>query len=560
MKHPAHQYALDVSAGVFPACEMVTLACSRYLQDLENEDYEFRQSTAEAYIGFFSTCLTHTVGSYSGKPFLPLPWQQFILWNLYGFYLLDGSRRFNTAYISMSRKQGKTTLMAGMALAALVFDREPAAEVYSAATKRDQARILFDEARRMVMASPALRKHLTPSRHDITAPALNGKLTYLSSDGRTLDGTNPHTVIIDEYHAHPTDEVSNVLRSGMQARRNPMHLTITTAGLNKAVPCYALQATAKDILKGIKQDANYFVIIYELDEGDSWTDSKTWVKANPSLGHTISVEALKKQYQQALNMGSSYETEFKTKHLNQWTTAAATWIQDEQWTKGAGTVEMGGRCFGGLDLASVSDLTALVLLFPVEDEVEVKGFYWIPEATYNAAIESNPGHIYREFSQLPNFFITTGNVTDYSAIRRLITGVHLTPTGLEVEPGSLMEENEIIAIAYDRYNSTQIAIDLTDDGAPLAPYGQGFVSMSPGCKQLEAYVRSGRLTHDGDPVLRWALSNVELKTDPAGNIKPDKGKSKSGKIDPIAALVMAIGEKLRHGEEITDDMLKVYSL
>lgn len=560
MKHEAHLYALDVISGKIPACEMVNRACERYIRDLENPGYIFQENTARAYIQFFSTCLTHTVGSYSGQPFEPLPWQKFILWNLYGFYLPDGARRFNTAYISMSRKQGKTTLMAGIALAALVFDREPAAEVYSAATKRDQSRILFDEARRMVMASPALRKHLNASRHEIEAPAINGRLTYLSSDSRTLDGTNPHTVIIDEYHAHPTDEVSNVLRSGMQARKNPMHLTITTAGLNKSVPCYALQAAAKDILRGVKEDPNYFAIIYELDEGDKWSDSTTWVKANPSLNHTITLAALKKQYQQAVNMGSSYETEFKTKHLNKWTTAAATWIQDESWQKCGGIVETGGLCFGGLDLASVSDLTALVLVYPVEDTIEIKGYYWIPEATYNAAIESNPGHIYRNFKELDNFYITSGNVTDYSAIRRKVTGVYITPEGLEIDEDSLMHKNDIKAIAYDRYNSTQIAIDLTEDGAPLAPYGQGFVSMSPGCKQLETYVRGGRLVHDKDPVLRWALSNVELKTDPAGNIKPDKGKSRSGKIDPIAALVMAIGEKLRQGEEITSDMLRVYSL
>jgi len=560
MSHPAHVYAVDISKGRLPACEMVKLACSRYLEDRKNPDYVFKQSQAEAYIKFFSTCLTHTVGSYSGKPFDPLPWQQFILWNLYGFYLKDGSRRFNTAYISMSRKQGKTTLMAGIALAALLFDEEPAAEVYSAATKRDQARILFEEARRMVLANGTLSKHLVPSRHEITAPKLHGKLTYLSSDGRTLDGTNPHTVIIDEYHAHPTDEVSNVLRSGMQARKNPMHLTITTAGLNKGVPCYALQATAKELLKGIKNDPNYFAIIYELDEGDSWNNPKNWVKANPSLGHTITSESLQKQYQQALNMGSSYETEFKTKHLNTWTTAAATWINDEEWQKCLYQKEVYGDCFGGLDLASVSDLTALVLVFPDGESIDVRGYYWIPRATYEAALESNPGHIYREFEQLENFFITDGNVTDYSSIRKLITGTTITAAGVQVNENHLLNDYAVKAIAYDRYNSTQIAIDLTEDGAPLAPYGQGFVSMSPGCKQLEAYVRSGRLRHNGDPVLRWALANVELKTDPAGNIKPDKGKSKSGKIDPIAALVMAIGEKLRQGDEITDDMLKIYSL
>ena len=560
MKHPAHQYALDVCAGSLPACEMVQLACRRYLDDLSNEDYVFNEKRARAYVQFFQTCLTHTVGSYSGSSFDPLPWQSFILWNLYGFYMPDGTRRFNTAYISMARKQGKTTLTAGMALAALAFDQEPAAEVYSAATKRDQARILFDEARRMVLGSPVLRKHLVASRHEITAPSTNGKLTYLSSDGRTLDGTNPHTVIIDEYHAHPTDEVSNVLRSGMQARTNPLHITITTAGLNKGVPCYKLQATAKDILRGIKTDPHYFALIYEMDEGDEWSNPELWVKANPSMGHTITLDALQKQYQQALNMGTSYETEFKTKHLNVWTSASSTWIKDTEWNKCQQVHTVGGVCYGGLDLAAVSDLTALVLAFPVGDEVHVRGFYWLPRGTYEAVLESNPGHIYREFIELPNFCITDGNVTDFSAIRRKVSGVYVDSEGVQYDPENLMEQYEIRAIAFDRHNSTQIAIDLTEDGVPLAPFGQGFVSMSPGCKQLEAYIRSQRLAHNGDPVLRWALGNVELRTDPAGNIKPDKGQSRSGKIDPVTAMVMAIGEKLRAAQEITDDMLRIYNL
>ena len=560
MKGTAHAYALDIVEGRTLSGEMVLLACQRYLEDLQNQNYVFRAETAEAYIEFFRSCISHTVGGYAGKPFDPLPWQQFILWNLYGFYLQDGSRRFNSAYISMARKQGKTTLMAGIALAALLFDQEPAAEVYSAATKRDQARILFEESRRMVLGSEILKRHLTASRHEITSNALNGKLTYLSSDSRTLDGTNPHTVIIDEYHAHPTDEVSNVLRSGMQARRNPLHLTITTAGMNKGVPCYDLQATCKEILRGVKFDPNYFTIIYELDESDSWNDVKSWGKANPSLGHTITLEGLQKQYQQALNMGTSYETEFKTKHLNRWTTAASTWIRDEEWQQCLDDREVMGTCYAGLDLAAVSDLTALILIFPDGEFIDVRGYYWLPRGTYEAVIESNPGHIYRDFERLENFFITDGNVTDFSSIRRLITGTYITDLGMQGDENNISNNYDVKSIGFDRHNSTQIAIDLTDDGAPLAPFGQGFVSMSPGCKQLEAYVRSRRLRHNGDPVLRWALGNVELMTDPAGNIKPDKGKSKSGKIDPIAALVMAIGEKLRDGTEITDDMLKIYSL
>lgn len=561
---PARAYAEDVLSGDIVAGEMVRLACQRHLDDLTRSDLVWRPKVAEAYLQFFRVGLVHTIGAYHGKPFEPLPWQAFILANLYGWHRPDGSRRFNYSYISMARKQGKTTLMAGAALAALVMDREQGAEVYSAATKRDQARILFDEARRMVNASPALRKYVEANRHRIEAPQINGKMEYLSSDGKRLDGTNPHCSIIDEYHAHPTDEVFNVLKSGMQARRNPLHLTITTAGLNKEVPCYKLHQTAREVLRGIKTDDSLFAIIYELDEEDhaEWTDPRHWVKANPSLGATITTEALRKQCTQALNMGTSFETEFKTKHLNLWTSASSVWIQDEAWMACRGPEELPenrSKCVGGLDLAAVSDLTALVLSWEHEDKVFVRGEYWLPRDTFEAVIASNPGHIYRDFEHLPNFHLTDGNVTDFASIRRILSGVHLKDGVQTYDPDNWMQRTEVEAIAFDRHNSTQIAIDLSDDGVPLAPYGQGFVSMSPGAKELEVLVRSGRLSHDGDPVLRWAIANVELRQDPAGNIKPDKGKS-AAKIDPAVALVMAIGERLRRPPSISDDMLQVVSL
>lgn len=559
MKDEAHRYALRVTAGELLTCEGTRLACARYLADLKRDDLKFDARRARAYLHFFERLLVHTVGKYAGQPFVPLPWQRFILWNLYGWHNLDGSRRFNTAYISMARKQGKTTLAAGIALAGLLMDREPAAEVYSAATKRDQARILFEEARRMVLQSPGLRKHLNAGRHHIEAPSLAGRMTALSSDASTLDGLNPSTAIIDEYHSHPSDEVSNVIRSGMQARQNPLHLTITTAGMNKNVPCFTLHRTAGEILRGIKTDDAFFGIVYELEDGDDWTNSATWAKANPSLGHTITTEALEKQATQARNLGSSAEVEFKTKHCNVWTTAAKTWIRDPEWVACEMDTKPTGPCWAGLDLAAVSDLTALVLIWPKGDRVVVRGEYWIPEETVNAVLESNPAHIYRTFQSLPNFHTTPGNVTDFSAIRRRLTGTFLTHDGLQDDPENLMKAHQIRQVAFDRHNSTQIAIDLTDDGCPLAPYGQGFVSMSPGAKQVEHLIRSGKLAHDGDPVLRWALSNVTLKTDPAGNIKPDKSKS-ADKIDPVVALCMACGEYMRSDPEVSDDLLRVVTL
>jgi phage terminase large subunit-like protein len=548
-----HTYALDVITGKIPAAKYVAKACQRYLTDLdtaEERGLEFRPKTAQAYITFFQRAIRHTVGEWDGKPFDPLPWQQFILWNLYGWFREDGTRRFNYAYITVARKNGKTTLMAGCALAALFFDQEKAAEVYFAATKKDQAKIGFDEAQRMVSISPQLRKHLRAGKHDIKAPTLSARCTYLSSERDTLDGLNIHFAGIDEYHAHPTDGVANVLRSGMQARRNPLHLTITTAGFNRESPCYEMQKTCKEILDGVKHDDAQFALIYELDEDDDWTDSSTWIKANPSLGVALRQQLLESQLQQAINLGGSREVEFKTKHLNKWVTASKTWIQDEIWSANERQEDLTGRiCWGGLDLASVSDMTALVMVYPDGDGYHVRGHYFMPSDTIDNILDRDPSHIYRTFLDLPNFHITDGNVTDYAAIRRLVSGVMNRPDGQEVDATSLMHNYQVEKIAFDRYNSTQIAIDLVDDGVPLTPFGQGFVSMSSPTKQLEVLVRTGKVWHDGDPVLRWALGNVELKMDPAGNIKADKQKS-GGKIDPIVAMVMGIGEHMKTPQEV----------
>ena len=557
-----HNYALDVVTGKIPAAKYVAKACQRYLTDLdtaEERGLEFKPKTAQAYITFFQRAIRHTVGEWDGKPFDPLPWQQFILWNLYGWFREDGTRRFNYAYITVARKNGKTTLMAGCALAALFFDQEKAAEVYFAATKKDQAKIGFDEAQRMVSISPPLRKHLRAGKHDIKAPTLSARCTYLSSERDTLDGLNIHFAGIDEYHAHPTDGVANVLRSGMQARRNPLHLTITTAGFNRESPCYEMQKTCKEILDGVKHDDAQFALIYELDEDDDWTDSSTWIKANPSLGVALRPQLLESQLQQAINLGGSREVEFKTKHLNKWVTASKTWIQDEIWSANERQEDLTGRiCWGGLDLASVSDMTALVMVYPDGDGYHVRGHYFMPSDTIDNILDREPSHIYRTFLDLPNFHVTDGNVTDYAAIRRLVSGVMNRPDGQEVDGSSLMHNYQIEKIAFDRYNSTQIAIDLVDDGVPLTPFGQGFVSMSSPTKQLEVLVRTGKVWHDGDPVLRWALGNVELKMDPAGNIKADKQKS-GGKIDPIVAMVMGIGEHMKTPQE-TEQNFDIISL
>lgn len=553
-EHPAHRYAVDVTLGKVIAPKAVILACDRYLRDLDEQDdtgLEFRPKAAAAYCKFFPVALKHYKSGFAGQPFELLPWQQFAIWNLFGWFNPDGTRRFHYALILIARKNGKTTLAAGIGLAMMCFDQEPAPEVYYCATKRDQSKIAFNDCFHMGNASPVVKNYLKMQKHDITPKKGGGVLTYLGANHDSLDGLNTHLACIDEYHAHPNDHVFNVLKSSQGQRPNALHLTITTEGFNLNGPLTELKTYCRKVLDGVVKDDAQFALIYELDPDDDWKDESVWIKANPSLNDAMSIDEMRREFKQALNQGGSKEVEFKTKRLNQQVHAEATWIPDEAWMGcKVAHIDTNGPCWVGLDLASVSDMTALVQVWPYDGGYFVRGHYFMPSDTVREVLMSNPSHPYKHLAEMPNAHITDGNVTDYASIRRLVTGVHMVDGAIEVDEG-LMHADEVQAIAFDRYNSTQIAIDLADDGAPIVPFGQGFVSMSAPTKQLEILVRQGKIWHDGDPILRWALSNVTLRTDPAGNIKPDKQKS-GGKIDPVVALVMAIGEHMKSdtGEQI----------
>ena len=541
----AHQFAEAVRDGSEQVGPWIRLAVERYFQDLENPRFVFDVTAARRPLRFFRKVLTHTMGQHHGKPFEPLPWQAFTLWNIYGFHNLDGSRRFQYVLIFIARKNGKSTFLAAWSLWALF--EEQVSEVYFAATKRDQARISFNEAARMAQASPVLRKRLKVLGDLIRFAETNSSARVLASDVHGTDGLSPVFAGIDEYHAHKTDELFNVLKSAQGARRNPLHVTITTAGLNPTVPAFSYYRQCQKILEGSLQDPAQFALLFTLDEGDSWTDPSVFYKANPSLGDTISPRALENQLRQAMNAGGSAETEFRAKHLNEWVEASVTWIADRDWMKCESDEEPSGACWGGLDLASVSDITALVLAFESGPNLILRGFYWLPEETVTKTLQSDPSHPYRDFLDLTNFILTPGNVTDYNSIRRTISGVHIVDGSVEIDDSSLMQKYDIRSVGFDRYNSTQIAAALTDDGLNIVPCGQGFTSLSEPTKELERRVRGRLIVHDGDPVLRWALSNVVLRTDPAGNIKPDKGKS-ANKIDPIVSAVMALREFTQDNE------------
>ena len=544
------QYVTDVLDGTIPASRWIQLACQRHVDDLATgaeRGLYFDVSSAEAFIAFFERFLTHTKGRWAGQPFNLLPWQQFAVASLFGWKRADGSRRFSTLYTQVGRKNGKTQLLAGIGLALLDFDGEPAAEVYFAAQKRDQAKVAHDEATRMVKASPALSKRVTVFRNNLHVKATNSKCEPLSSDHNSLDGLSVSCAVLDEFHASKDASILNVLKSATGSRTSPLIAIITTAGFNLDGPCFQMMRNACDVLEGKAQDDSLFALVFTLDEEDDFTDPAVWIKANPSLDVSISTEYLARELTQAQNYGGSMLTNFRTKHMNQWVSSASTWIQDETFMKGDTgplTPDPTAKCFGGLDLASVGDVTALNLVWPTSDGGYLtKSWYWLPEAAVERRLQKTGSVIYEQFGELDNVFLTEGNVTDYDAIRRFVTGFHIVDGQVRQDPNPLAAQYNIDSIAFDRFNSSQCVINLAGDGMKMVPYGQGFVSMSAPAKEVERLMADGKIQHEGDPVLRWMIGNVTLRTDPSGNIKPDKDKS-GDKIDGVVALIMSIGQTM----------------
>ena len=474
----------------------------------------------------------------------------------------DGSRRFSTFYCQVGRKNGKTQLLAGIGLAMLDFDGEEASEVVWGATKRDQARICHDEATRMVRSSPHLKKRIKILRNNLAVLSTNSKAEPLSSDAKSADGLNVHCAVLDEFHAHKDADLLNVLKSATGARTSPLIAIITTAGFNINSPCFHMMTSTCEVLEGKTEDDSLFALIYTLDEEDDFTDPDVWIKANPSLDVTLPSSYLEKELQQSQNYGGSMLVNFRTKHCNEWVSSSATWISDEVVMANQEDIDPDPSepCWGGLDLASVSDITALSLVWKLNGGGYLtRSWFWIPEETVNKRLQLTGSKIYQEFSALPNVFITEGNVTDYDSIRRFITGFHIAEGQVKHDPDPLASKYNIRSIAFDRFNSSQCVINLASDGLSMKPYGQGFVSMSTPSKSVERLMSEGKIQHGCDPVLRWMFGNVVLRTDPSGNIKPDKEKS-GDKIDGVISLIMALGQELTEQTEQPQNIPDNYTI
>lgn len=539
----AAQYARDVMTGRQVVGKLTRLAVARNCRDLEEGPHRglvFDETAAGRALAFFGF-LRHSKGELSGQPIELEPWQCWIVATVFGWQWEDtGRRRFRTIYEEIARKNGKTTQLAGLGCYGLTKDNEGGPEIYSAATKRDQARLMFDEASRMVQQSRALRRRVDAQRHRLVCSANWGKFEPLSSDAQSLDGLNPHFSLVDELHAHKTSEVWDVLKSALGARPQPLIWAITTAGFDKDGICYEVRDYAIKVLEGLIEDDAFFGVIYTLDEGDDWRDERNWVKANPNLHVSVDLEYLREQARQAAVMPRAL-TNFLTKHLNIWVSAESLWANVEAWKAcaadyGIEDLEAAEAVYCGLDLSSVSDITALALVAMMPDgswRTWCRSYLpadAVTERTRKALVP------YEHWAREGWLQLTDGNVCDYNWIK--------------ADLAQLMDRLPVQEIAFDRWNSSQLVNDLMEEGAPMVAFGQGFASMNAPMKELERRYLAGEIEHPNDPVLNWAMSNVVVRNDPAGNIKPAKDRS-SEKIDPVVALIMAVGRAMvAEGESI----------
>ena len=497
----------------------------------------YNEDAADRAVAFIN-CLKHTKGEWFGQPFELIDWQEQIIRDVFGILKSNGYRQFNTAYIEIAKKQGKSELAAAVALLLTCGDYEHGGEVYGCASDRQQASIVFDVAVDMVEQCPSLKNRIKPvlSQKRLVYRPLGSFYQVLSAEAYTKHGLNVHGVVFDELHAQPNRQLFDVMTHGSgDARKQPLYFLITTAGNDPHSICYEVHQKAKDILEGRKVDPTFYPVIYGADENDDWTDPKVWAKANPSMGITVDIEKIRIACESA-KQNPAEENLFRQLRLNQWVKQSVRWMPMERWDKCSFPVDperlIGRRCYGGLDLSSTTDITAFVLIFPPEYDEEkyiILPYFWIPKD--NLELRVRRDHVPYDVWEKQGFLNTTeGNVVHYGYIENFIEELAL--------------KYNIREIAFDRWGAVQMVQNLEELGLTVVPFGQGFKDMSPPTKELMKLTLEQKIAHGGHPVLRWMMDNILIRTDPAGNIKPDKEKS-TEKIDGAVATIMALDRALR---------------
>lgn len=545
----AKEYMRGVLDGSVPACSFVKQAVQRQLNDLrrwgpEGGDYYFDEKEASRPCWFIEN-LTHTKGELAGRAIHLEPWQCFLLTTLFGWKAKAGNRRFRSAYVEVGRGNGKSTLLSGIGLFCLCADHEPGAEVYSFATTREQAKIVFGDAQTMARGNRALQEAygLEVTAHALYVPATNSTFQAKSAEGSTLDGLNTHLVIIDELHAHKKRDVFDVVETSLGKRRNSLMVSITTAGVDRTGICYEQRTLVTKILSGSLQDESYFGIIYTLDPDDDWKSDEALAKANPNWGVSVRPEVIRALQAKAIATPSA-ENNFKTKHLDVWCNADVGWMDMKAWDACADesldeSDFDGEPCWLGLDLASTSDMTAKVKIFQRKidgsSHYYLFGDYWLPRT----AIERGVNSQYQGWEYLGYLHVCEGPVTDFAEIR-----------------DSILEDcgrYSVQSVAYDPFQAVQLSKELSDDGVPMVLCKQTVANLSDPMKQFQALVLDHRLHFNGDPVLTWMVSNVVCHVDVKENIYPRKDAPEN-KIDGVVAGIMALSRALLNDEHRAMDL------
>jgi len=545
----AINYAQQVLNGEIPACKWTKAACRRQLDDLDSfansPEYQFDWDIGEAeHVCRFVELLPHVKGKWSGQKIKLEPWQIFILTTVFGWYGKDGYRRFRTVYIEVPRKNAKSTLSSCVALYMLTADREPGAEVYSAATTQKQAKIVFDAAKQMARKEPEFQRRFGVKvyEHSIAELLNDGLFVPLSAEGSTLDGLNLHFGCVDELHAHKTRAVYDVLETATGARTQPMLWNITTAGSDRGGICYEQRSYLSSILnntllkhgglgyqvKGSASfDDSYFGVIYTIDEGDEWTDERAWAKANPNYNISVYPDDIKRLAKKAIKL-SAARNNFLTKRLDVWVNAAEAWMDMLKWEACIDhSISIddfaGEKCWIGMDLAEKSDFAAIVATFWRNGSL-----YVFPKLYLNdAAIDGSDNSQFEGWREDGYIIGNDGDVTDFDQIASDLIYFHRRFDLQEIpfDP------------ALSRYFATKL---INDHSLPLIEMRQNGVTFTSAVTELENLVLEKKLKFDGNPALTWMMSNVVIKESRFSGLKHPTKEGAANKIDGIIALLMAL--------------------
>lgn len=525
------QYAKDVVSGKILACQWVKLACKRFLDDINSQDYYFDEKKYNT-LTTFTGVMKHYSSGAAGKPFILEPWEDFIICNIFCLYRVDTRRRkYKTAHISVSRKNGKTTLAAALGLFSLIADGEPASSVIMAANSREQAHIDFDAASAFARQLDPRKKSLKVLRNEIVFQKNNASLKVISADASTGDGLNPSMVILDELHEAVDSKLFDVLRSGQGFREQPLMLSITTAGFRIGGFCNQYEDYCKEILMGQKVDETLFALLYTLDDGDDWTDESNFIKSNPNLGVTVKRDWLSEQVNQAKN-SPTLEVGVKTKNLNVWCSSSTTWIPEQYIRRSLMDVDLtefknknNYLVYLGFDLAAISDLTAVSIMFvdPDTEEYFFKTWYYLPKSALDGKYNSE---LYKMWSSKGFLTLTDSETTDYNYIQNQIV--------------YLYETFDVQGVFFDSWNAQMLVNNLTNIGLPMTAYSQSIGNFNKPTKEMERLVLSDKVRFDNNPITRFCFDNVELKVDLNGNSKP-VGDHNAKKIDGVISMLNALG-------------------